>query len=271
MAKPGFDEITVKPYFFKDLKDIDVTYKSAHGLIESAWSYQKNDKTFIWNVTIPNGITATLALPESMKRESGDNLGTVGGGSYTIVVGENKAPDTRPVLIFADGESGKGSLIGHGNFGIIADPNDPDNLCYSNSPKSDDETWLYLQHPVTYKPGYTYSVECDVMIASSGTTNVTGQNFTAEILCNIPYAESTGAKKDHVVARTGKIAANGQWTHWTFDFTIPEDSTERKYDMFSLYTDPVGGKGVGYLFDNLIVRENPLPDTDSDIDADLIF
>ena len=271
VAKPGFDEITVKPYFFKDLKDIDVTYKSAHGLIESAWSYQKNDKTFIWNVTIPNGITATLALPESMKRESGDNLGTVGGGSYTIVVGENKAPDTRPVLIFADGESGKGSLIGHGNFGMIADPNDPDNLCYSNIPKSDDETWLYLQHPVIYKPGYTYSVECDVMIASSGTTNVIGQNFTAEILCNIPYAESTGAKKDHVVARTGKISANGQWTHWTFDFTIPEDSTERKYDMFSFYTDPVGGKGVGYLFDNLIVRENPLPDTDLDIDADLIF
>ena len=71
------------------------------------------------------------------------------------------------------------------------------------------------------------------MIASSGTTNVIGQNFTAEILCNIPYAESTGAKKEHVVARTGKISANGQWTHWTFDFTIPEDSTERKYDMFS--------------------------------------
>ncbi len=261
VAKPGFDEITVKPYFFKDLKDIDVTYKSAHGLIESAWSYQKNDKTFIWNVTIPNGITATLALPESMKRESGDNLGTVGSGSYTIVVAENKAPDTRPVLIYADGESGKGSLIGHGNFNIIADPSDKDNLCYSNIPKNDDETWLYLQHPVTYKPGYTYSVECDVMIASSGTTNVIGQNFKAEILCNVPYADSTGAKKDHVVARTGKISANGQWTHWAFEFTIPEDSTERKYDMFSFYTDPVGEKGVGYLFDNLIVRENPLPDT----------
>lgn len=76
------------------MNDIDVTYKSAHGLIESAWSYQKNDKTFIWNVTIPNGITATLALPESMKRESGDNLGTVGDGSYTIVVQENSKFDT---------------------------------------------------------------------------------------------------------------------------------------------------------------------------------
>ncbi len=43
------------------------------------------------------------------------------------------------------------------------------------------------------------------------------------------------------------------------------------YDQFRFYTDPVGEKGVGYLFDNLIVRENPLPDTDSDIDADLIF
>ena len=109
------------------------------------------------------------------------------------------------------------------------------------------------------------------MIASSGTTNVIGQNFKAEILCNVPYADSTGAKKDHVVARTGKISANGQWTHWAFEFTIPEDSLVRTYDQFRFYTDPVNEKGVGYLFDNLIVRENPLPDTDSDIDADLIF
>lgn len=36
----------------------------------------------------------------------------------------------------------------------------------------------------------------------------------------------------------------------------------RTYDQFRFYTDPVGEKGVGYLFDNLIVRENPLPDTE---------
>ena len=64
-----------------------------------------------------------------------------------------------------------------------------------------------------------------------------------------------------MAARTGKIKADGEWKHWTFDFTVPEDSAERKYDMFSFYTDPVGGKGVGYLIDNLYVRENPKPDT----------
>ena len=186
------------------------------------------------------------------------------------MVAENKAVDTRPVLIYADGESGKGALVGHGNFNIVADPSDKDNLCYSNIPKNDDKIWLYVDHATTYKPGYTYSVECDVMIASSGTTNVIGQNFKAEILCNVPYADSTGARKDHVVARTGKISANGQWTHWTFEFTIPEDSLVRTYDQFRFYTDPVNNKGVGYLFDNLIVRENQPTDSESVIDSDLI-
>ena len=93
-VKPNFEEITVNPYFFKDLKDVDVTYKSAHGLIKSAWSYKKQDETFIWNVTIPDGVTATLSLPKSVKRTSGDNLGKVGGGSYTIVIQASSKSDT---------------------------------------------------------------------------------------------------------------------------------------------------------------------------------
>ena len=123
---------------------------------------------------------------------------------------------------------------------------------------------------MTVKPGYTYSVECDVMLASSGTSEDIDSSFTGIVQFNMQYKDANGTNKDHIVGSSGKIAANGEWKHISFDFTVASDATASATDQFLVYSNPVGGKGVGFRFDNLIVRENELTDNDSSLDTDLI-
>lgn len=76
-ACPGFKHIIMKPVPDKRLGFIDAVYKSASGIIKSAWRYE-GDK-WIWEFTIPEGCTASVTVPgetESKEYEA---------GSYNIV------------------------------------------------------------------------------------------------------------------------------------------------------------------------------------------
>jgi alpha-L-rhamnosidase len=59
--EPGFKHIIMKPVPDKRLGHLKVEYKSAAGLIKSAWRY-KGDQ-WIWTFTIPKGATASVTLP----------------------------------------------------------------------------------------------------------------------------------------------------------------------------------------------------------------
>ena len=60
-AKPGFRNIIMKPVPDRRLGFVKAEYKSAAGLIKSAWRYE-GDK-WIWDFTIPEGATASVTLP----------------------------------------------------------------------------------------------------------------------------------------------------------------------------------------------------------------
>ena len=59
--EPGFKHIIMKPVPDKRLGHLKAEYKSAAGLIKSAWRY-KGDQ-WIWTFTIPKGATASVTLP----------------------------------------------------------------------------------------------------------------------------------------------------------------------------------------------------------------
>lgn len=60
----------------KRLGFLNAEYKSAAGIIKSAWKYKGNQ--WIWKFTIPEGATATVTLPgETTSKE-------YGAGSYTV-------------------------------------------------------------------------------------------------------------------------------------------------------------------------------------------
>ena len=75
-AQPGFRHIIMAPIPDKRLGHLTAQYRSAAGLIKSAWHYEGN--TWVWTFTIPAGATASVTLPgESIAKE-------YKAGTYTI-------------------------------------------------------------------------------------------------------------------------------------------------------------------------------------------
>lgn len=88
ITSPGFKTVSIKPYFFEEMGDCDVTYMSDYGLIESKWVYDKTDKLFSWTVTIPDGITADVSLPEGVEFVSG-SAGKYTNGTFEFVAAKD--------------------------------------------------------------------------------------------------------------------------------------------------------------------------------------
>ena len=75
-AAPGFRHIVMRPIPDRRLGHIEAEYRSAAGLIKSAWRYDGD--VWIWEFTIPAGATATVTLPG--ETESKD----YGPGSHSV-------------------------------------------------------------------------------------------------------------------------------------------------------------------------------------------
>ena len=96
--KPGFDEITIKPSFMKEIGDFKVTHESRHGLIESGWVYNESSDTYKWTVTVPEGVSATLVTPDGneMSLTNTTETYTIGAngsvtGGLDINIGERQS------------------------------------------------------------------------------------------------------------------------------------------------------------------------------------
>ncbi len=75
-AEPGFRHIIMRPMPDKRLGHLTATYRSAAGLIKSAWRYDGDKWT--WKFTIPKGCTATVTLPGSTESRE------YTAGTYTV-------------------------------------------------------------------------------------------------------------------------------------------------------------------------------------------
>ena len=76
-SRPGFRHIIMSPVPDRRLGHIEAEYKSAAGLIRSAWKFEGD--RWIWDFTVPEGATATVTLPgETASKDYGP-------GTYHIV------------------------------------------------------------------------------------------------------------------------------------------------------------------------------------------
>lgn len=76
ISNPGFKHIIMKPVPDKRLGSLEAEYKSAAGLIKSAWKY--TDQQWEWTFTIPEGATATVTLPGEITSQE------YTAGTYTL-------------------------------------------------------------------------------------------------------------------------------------------------------------------------------------------
>ncbi|MDR1379937.1 MAG: glycoside hydrolase family 78 protein [Tannerella sp.] len=85
----GFERISMKPYPVAGLDYVKASYRSVHGLIESAW--EQSGDTFQWKITVPGNSVATVYIPASSKNrvtENGKPAASATGVKYMRTEGE---------------------------------------------------------------------------------------------------------------------------------------------------------------------------------------
>ena len=84
----AFEKIVMRPYPVEGLDHVKASYHSQHGLIKSFW--QKNDKAFQWEITVPGNSTATVYIPAKDKArvtESGQKISSAKGVKFVKMEG----------------------------------------------------------------------------------------------------------------------------------------------------------------------------------------
>ena len=67
-AKPGFEQIIMKPQVIPGLTFVDAEINTIKGPVRSSWKV--SGKRFQWNIAVPVGSTATVYLPDGTKHEN---------------------------------------------------------------------------------------------------------------------------------------------------------------------------------------------------------
>ena len=75
-ARPGFKHIIMKPVPDRRLGSLKAEYRSAAGLVRSAWHYDGD--TWVWEFSVPQGATASVTLPGETEVKEYDS------GTYII-------------------------------------------------------------------------------------------------------------------------------------------------------------------------------------------
>jgi alpha-L-rhamnosidase len=85
----GFKKITMKPYPIQGLDFVKASYHSVKGDIKSAWHKENTD--FIWDITVPANVTATIYVPAKDKnqvKESGKEINDSNEIKFVKIDGE---------------------------------------------------------------------------------------------------------------------------------------------------------------------------------------
>ncbi len=67
-AQPGFKHIIMRPVPDRRLGHLNAEFRSAAGLIKSAWRYEGDE--WVWDFTIPEGATASVTIPGETTEKS---------------------------------------------------------------------------------------------------------------------------------------------------------------------------------------------------------
>lgn len=97
--QPGFREIEMNPVLVEELDFVEAEYESVHGTIRSKW--EKSNKDFSWDISIPANTTAVVYLPADSRKnikENGKDLSRVEGVDFV------KMEDDRAVIKIGSGD-----------------------------------------------------------------------------------------------------------------------------------------------------------------------
>ena len=175
-------------------------------------------------------------LIEQQKKEEEERL------AKGIIIVNGDAEDTANATAF----------YGEANNATVEIYEDPDKGNVWKVTPAAGKVWAYIRQKTTFTPGMTYSVSVDIKL--TGTLTKT-EDVETEIYCNTIYTGADGKTDHNFLFTDKKISTNDGWQTYTFEFTIPEDTTFRDKDCFTFYANPIGDEGVGYMLDNIVIEK----------------
>ncbi len=114
------------------------------------------------------------------------------------------------------------------------------------------EPYAYVNQKAVFGSGNKYSVTMDVKLTKTASGKTEGVNTTFH--ANMQYEDSPGKMGNHLVVRKPLTVEDG-WQTITFTFSVPVGVQYNPNELFSFYTNPYNGEGVGYMIDNIVVEK----------------
>ena len=157
------------------------------------------------------------------------------------------------VIVNGDAEGSTVSFYNPGcDIAIVEDPEDKNNHCYQITNNSRNvKSWTYFKHKYNFEPGATYLVEFDVKL--KGLNNDKAEVNGCWININFVYLDEAG-KKDHFINAV-QLGTGDGWVHVKKELTVLPTTSDRQYDEWTVYSNPVGAIGVDYYMDNIEVTK----------------
>ncbi len=158
----------------------------------------------------------------------------------SAIIGENG----NTIGIYSDpADNTDAGFYSTANLEIVADPDDSDNNVFKITAKSEGKSWAYIWNKIEYKPGEQYRIEYDARLISLRDGTETDHAYLGACF-------HFGGKDNGVGG--GKIVPDN-WSHISFNYTIPEDYTYSPDDAFGIYGDPKDEQSLIYLLDNISI------------------
>ena len=266
----GFDKITIRPTFVKEIGDFKVTHESRHGLIESGWVYDETLEAYTWTVTVPAGVEATLVTPDgnemlltnATQTFTIDKDGAICGG-IDIDIGERQSSSN---VRFVEINGVQTKITEKNNIFTLLDSED--NRLIEITEKNGDEV---VKTQYFYFDGETKAVskldmDSYMMISnekSIRTSSPMGIRFKAQITTNAKFEETAYGITEYgyVIARADVLGK----TELTLDFEKKVvgvgydkesgiDIVFESNDDFHIFTGIVRNIPVNYYATDLVCK-----------------
>ncbi|MBO4950290.1 MAG: hypothetical protein J6E38_04655, partial [Clostridia bacterium] len=146
------------------------------------------------------------------------------------------------------------------NITVATDPDDSTNKVWLLTPQNAN-VWNYIRTDFEWVAGKTYTIDFDVRRTGKLGDGSDHPEDTSTLVFNARYADIAGSNGVEHNPYELRSTITDEWKHFTIKYTVAEtlDTTaDPSTHQLTFYIDPYNNLGVGYMMDNIVVREEPV-------------
>ena len=162
----------------------------------------------------------------------------------------------------AEGTNTTEFYSGNSNYEITVetDPDDSTNKVWMLNP-ANSNVWNYIRTNFVWEAGKTYTIDFDVRRTGKLGDGSDHPADTSTLVFNARYADTAGTNGVEHNPEATKVTITDEWKHFTIKYTVAttlDTTADPSTHQLTFYVDPYNNLGVGYMMDNIVVREEPV-------------